>query len=81
MLQRYRMITIEVNARDVLDTLNRMVQGLGDATPVMADLANVLASESKHQFASQSGPLGPWPRWAMRPGLSRCARCCCRRRA
>ena len=41
------MITIEVNDRSVLDTLNRMVQGLGDATPVMADLANVLASESK----------------------------------
>ena len=61
MLQRYRMITIEVNDRSVLDTLNRMVQGLGDATPVMADLANVLASESKHQVASQSGPLGPWP--------------------
>ena len=52
------MITIEVNDRSVLDTLNRMVQGLSDATPVMADLAQVLASESERQFASQSGPWG-----------------------
>lgn len=29
--------------------------------PVMADLANALASESERQFASESGPLGPWP--------------------
>lgn len=55
------MITIEVNDRSALDALNRMVQGLSDATPVMADLAQLLAIESEHQFASQSGPLGPWP--------------------
>lgn len=54
------MITIEVNDRNVLDALNRVVQGLEDASPVMADLAQLLASESEQQFASESGPLGQW---------------------
>ena len=55
------MITIEVNDRSVLDALERLRRGLTDMTPVMADVAQALASASERQFASQSGPLGPWP--------------------
>lgn len=55
------MISIEVNDLEVLDMLNRLVRGMADTTPVMADIAAVLASESERQFATESGPFGPWP--------------------
>lgn len=55
------MITIEVNDRHVLDLLDRLMRGLSDTTPVMADIAQALASESERQFATESGPLGAWP--------------------
>lgn len=56
------MITIEVNDRSVLDALNALHRGLSDMTPVMNEIAQALASESERQFATQSGPLGAWPR-------------------
>lgn len=55
------MITIKVNDKSVLETLDRLVRGLSDTTPVMADIAQALASESERQFATESGPLGAWP--------------------
>lgn len=55
------MITIKVNDKSVLDALSKLTRGLADMTPVMADLAQVLARESDRQFATQSGPLGAWP--------------------
>ena len=41
------MITIEVNDRSVLDALERLRRGLTDMTPVMADVAQALASASE----------------------------------
>lgn len=54
------MITIEVNDRPVLDVLNRLLGLMGDMSPVMADVAQALVSESEQQFETQSGPSGPW---------------------
>lgn len=55
------MITIEVKDQEVLATLSKLTRGLSNMTPVMADIAQALASESERQFATQFGPLGPWP--------------------
>jgi len=55
------MISLDVKDRGVLDSLARLSRGLKDMTPVMADVAQVLASESERQFASESGPHGSWP--------------------
>lgn len=55
------MITIEVKDSEVLDTLNRLARGMADTTPLMADVAQALLSESERQFANESGPLGAWP--------------------
>lgn len=54
------MITIEVNDRPVLDVLDRLLGLMGDMSPVMADVAQALASEAEQQFETQSGPSGPW---------------------
>ena len=55
------MITIEVKDDSVLAVLQKLVDGLDNMQPVMADLAQALASESERQFANESGPLGGWP--------------------
>ena len=55
------MITIEVKDREVLDLLGRLTQGMADLTPVMANVALGLASESERQFATESGAFGGWP--------------------
>ena len=55
------MITIEVNDQEVLAILNRLADGMKDMRPAMTDVAQVLASQSERQFATQSGPLGAWP--------------------
>lgn len=55
------MITIEVKDQEVLAILNRLAAGMNDMRPAMANIAQVLASESERQFATQSGPLGAWP--------------------
>ena len=54
------MITIKVNIDSALSGLDRMARGVQDTSPLMADLADALASESERQFAAQSGPLGQW---------------------
>lgn len=54
------MITIKVNLDSAMSALNRMACGVQDTSPLMADLADALASESERQFAAQSGPLGQW---------------------
>ena len=41
--------------------LNRLAGGMKNMRPAMADIAQVLAGESERQFATESGPLGPWP--------------------
>ena len=55
------MITIEVKDQEVLAILNRLAAGVNDMRPAMANIAQVLASESERQFATQGGPLGAWP--------------------
>lgn len=55
------MITVEVKDREVLDLLDRLTQGMADLTPVMANFALGLASESERQFATESGAFGGWP--------------------
>lgn len=59
------MITIEVKDQEVLTVLNQLASRIKDMRPVMADVAQVLASESEHQFATQSGPYGKWPDLAL----------------
>ncbi len=59
------MITIKINLESALATLDRMARGAQDASPLMADLAEALASESERQFAGQSGPLEPLEPWAI----------------
>jgi phage virion morphogenesis protein len=55
------MITIEVKDQEVTAMLNRLMAGMNDLQPAMANVAQALASESERQFATQSGPLGAWP--------------------
>lgn len=55
------MITIEVKDQEVTAMLGRLMAGMKNMRPVMANVAQALASESERQFAAQSGPLGPWP--------------------
>ena len=55
------MITVEVKDQEVLAILNRLIGGMKDMRPAMANVAQALASESERQFATQSGPLGGWP--------------------
>lgn len=54
--------SIEVRDQDVLDLLNRLQTRLTDMTPVMADLAQAMASETERNFAAQAGPGGAWPK-------------------
>lgn len=54
------MIKIEIKDQDVLTMLSRLQAGMKDMRPVMANVANALASASERQFATQSGPFGAW---------------------
>ena len=55
------MITVEVKDQEVLSMLTRLAGGMKNLRPAMGDIAQVLASESERQFATESGPLGKWP--------------------
>lgn len=54
------MITIEVKNTAVLQALSKVQKELADMSAVMADLAQILASESELQFAQERGPVHPW---------------------
>jgi len=55
------MIAVEVKDQEVLAALGKLMAGLKDMRPAMANVAQALGSESERQFSTQSGPLGPWP--------------------
>ena len=56
---------IDLDTSPVQDVLNRAVAALDDPTPLMADIAQAMASVTEGYFASESGPGGqPWPRLA-----------------
>lgn len=55
------MITIEVKDQEVQEILSQLSGRVKDMSPVMAEIAHALASESERQFKTESGPLGKWP--------------------
>jgi phage virion morphogenesis protein len=55
------LIIIEVKDEAVRALLGRLESRMQDMSPVMADVAQAMASEAEHNFETQSGPLGPWP--------------------
>lgn len=55
------MIKWTIDDREVMGVLRRLAATGADMSLVMADIAQVLASESERQFEAQAGPLGPWP--------------------
>jgi phage virion morphogenesis protein len=59
---------IVIDDRDVLDALARLRGQLDDMTPMMADIAMALESETEHRF-EQEGP--GWPRLSERTILDR----------
>ena len=52
---------IIIDDREVLAVFSRLISSAGDMTPIMADIAQALESETERQFEAESGPLGPWP--------------------
>ncbi len=55
------MIKVQIDDREVMAALKRLEAAGADMSPVMADIAQAMASESERQFQRQAGPLGPWP--------------------
>jgi phage virion morphogenesis protein len=56
------MVKIEIDDRDVMSALQALMRRGGDMSPAMANIAQVLASESERQFRDQAGPGGAvWP--------------------
>lgn len=55
------MITVEVKDQEVTAMLRRLMDGMKDMRPAMANVAQALARESERQLAGQTGPLGGWP--------------------
>ena len=53
---------IEVKDKALHEFLNRMLRHLSDTTPMMADIAQIMADAAEAQFAGESGPDGQaWP--------------------
>lgn len=65
------MITVEVKDQEVIAVLRRLMDGMKDMRPAMANVAQALASESERQLAGQTGPLGAWPALASSTILDR----------
>ena len=59
------MLNIQIDDREVLDTLTRLLRRTSDLTPVMRNIAQVLESETEGNFQNQRGPAGGWP--ALKP--------------
>lgn len=55
------MVKIEIDDGDVMSALQAMMRRGADMSPAMANIAQVLASESERQFRNQAGPGGAWP--------------------
>lgn len=54
-------ISVQVDNREVLAVLERLETLTGNLRPVMADIAQALASGTEKQFKDESGPGGKWP--------------------
>lgn len=53
---------IEIDDSQIVAAFNRL-QSLGrDATPAMRAIAQTLLAETERNFATESGPTGPWPK-------------------
>lgn len=55
------MIDIEIKDQQVTDALNRLLQAGSDLSGPLADIAQLLESETERQFRAEAGPAGPWP--------------------
>lgn len=54
------MITVTIDDREIVEALRRLAATGRDMSPVMADIAVALLSESERQFQREAGPLGHW---------------------
>lgn len=58
-------ITIEVQNKELLDTLHRVVNAVSDMRPVMASIGQELEGRIKDRFETETDPTGqPWAPWA-----------------
>lgn len=55
------MFQIDIDSQAVLTALARLQQATNNMSPVMANIAQALASESERQFQTETGPGGNWP--------------------
>jgi phage virion morphogenesis protein len=55
------MIDIEIKDQQVTDALNRLLQAGTDLSGPLANIAQLLESETERQFRAEAGPAGPWP--------------------
>lgn len=56
------MIEAKLESEEVMQVLQRLSRITTNMRPVMADIAQALASETERQFAKEAGPGGvPWP--------------------
>jgi len=56
------MIRIEIDDREVMDALQRLQRRVGDLTPAMEDIGELLIETTKQRFATSTAPDGR--RWA-----------------
>lgn len=54
-------ITIEIESEKLQRALSEVQQRIGDMSPLMADIGELLTQSTKHRFATSTGPDGtPW---------------------
>lgn len=54
-------VTLEVDDRQVLSVLDRLIERLGDATPALRDIGEALLNSHRRRFEEQTAPDGtPW---------------------
>lgn len=58
-------ITIEVQNKELLDTLHRVVNAVSDMRPVMASIGQELEKRTRDRFETETNPNGQkWAPWA-----------------
>jgi len=61
------MIRIEVKAEEAMRELRRLAREIEDATPILAEIGELLVQRTKERFAAQRAPDGtPWAPLAAR---------------
>lgn len=55
-------IDIQINDADILAAFSKLQRVSRDASPAMGAIAQILLADTESNFASESGPSGPWPK-------------------